>query len=63
MIKSKNMQHLLFMSALGELITSYLTFVPLGKLVMNYVNLELCDIFRNVSLAQIIYIGMVLIVK
>jgi len=51
MLKSKNTQHLLYMIAVRELITPYLTFVPMGKLVMNYVNLELCDIFRNASQA------------
>jgi hypothetical protein len=40
------------MYALRELITSYLTFVPMEKLVMNYVDLELFDVFRNASLAQ-----------
>jgi len=51
MLKSKNTQYLLYMIAVRELITPYLTFVPMGKLVMNYVNLELYDIFRNASLA------------
>jgi len=49
--KSKNMQHLLYVYALRDLITVYLAFVPMEKLVMNYVNLELCDVFRNASLA------------
>jgi len=51
MLKSKNTQHLLYMYAIGELITPCITIVPVGKLVVNYVNLELCDIFRNASLA------------
>lgn len=37
MLKSKNTQHLLYMYAIGELITPCLTIVPVGKLVMNYV--------------------------
>jgi hypothetical protein len=39
------------MYALREPITPYLTFVPMEKLVMNYVDLELCDILKNAFLA------------
>jgi hypothetical protein len=31
--------------------TPYFTFIPVGKLIMNYASYELCEVFRNASLA------------